>query len=480
MNTPHRPRLQDLFFTRRDFLARAGMGLGGLGFASLLADKGLAASANNGVLVPQPLLPRQPHFPAKAKRVIHFFMQGGPSHVDTFDPKPALAKHDGKSLKGASKHAQNDGAAFASPFKFQPYGKSGLEISEVFSQTAQHADSMCVIRGMHTETPSHEHAMLLLNCGDQRLPRPSLGSWVLYGLGTDNQNLPGFIAMQPHGRPLQGDQNWQSAFLPGIFQGNYIDTKDPQVEKLIEFIRNNAESPAEQRRQLDLLQRLNAEHAAKRARDAQLESRIQSFESAFRMQMEASDAFDISKEPEAVRKRYGDGPQARQMLIARRLLERGVRFVQVWQSAWDHHSLIETGVRDAAKQIDQPIAALMTDLKERELFDDTLVLWGGEFGRTPVMDLNQNVDQSKGKGRDHNHRGFSVWLAGGGVKGGTAYGATDEFGFEAVENKVEIADLHATILHLLGFDHEKLTYRHAGRDFRLTDIKGNVVKGVIA
>jgi hypothetical protein len=478
MNTPHRPRLEDCFFTRRDFLSRAGMGLGGVGLAALLAEKGFATGGP--VPMSQPMLPRQPHFAPKAKRVIHFFMQGGPSHVDTFDPKPSLAKYDGKSLKGASKHAHNDGAAFASPFKFLPSGKSGLEISEVFSHTAQHADSMCVIRGMHTETPSHEHAMLLLNCGDQRLPRPSLGSWVLYGLGTENQNLPGFIAMQPHGRPLQGDQNWQSAFLPGIYQGNYIDTKDSQVEKLIEFIRNNAESPAEQRRQLDLLQRLNAEHAAKRARDAQLEARIQSFEGAFRMQMEASDAFDISKEPESVRKRYGDSAQARQILIARRLLERGVRFVQVWQSAWDHHSLIETGVRDAAKQIDQPIAALMTDLKERGMLDDTLVLWGGEFGRTPVMDLNQNVDQSKGKGRDHNHRGFSVWLAGGGVKGGTAYGATDEFGFEAVENKVEIADLHATILHLLGFDHEKLTYRHAGRDFRLTDIKGSVVKGVIA
>jgi hypothetical protein len=477
----HSPRLEDLFLTRREFLARSGMGLGGLGLATLFADLGLfsSASAVQPALL-NPLAPRQPHFPARAKRVIHFFMQGGPSHVDTFDPKPALAKYDGKSVKGVSKHAQNEGAAFASPFKFQPYGRSGMEISEVFAQTAQFADHMTVIRGMFTATPSHEHAMLLMNCGDERQPRPSLGSWVTYGLGTMNQNLPGFIAMQPHGRPLQGDQNWQSAFLPGIYQGNFIDTKDPQVEKLVEHIRNNAESPAEQRRQLDLLQRLNAEHAAKRARDAQLEARIQSFESAFRMQLEASDAFDISKEPEAVRKRYGDGVQARQILIARRLLERGVRFVQVWQSAWDHHGQIETGLRDAAKQIDQPIAALLTDLKERGLLDETLVIWGGEFGRTPVMDLNPNVDQSKGKGRDHNHRGFSVWLAGGGVKGGHVHGATDEFGFEAVENKVDIADLHATILHLLGFDHEKLTFRHAGRDFRLTDIKGEVVKGILA
>ncbi|MBI3879399.1 MAG: DUF1501 domain-containing protein [Verrucomicrobia bacterium] len=474
----HQPRLADYFLTRRDFLARSGMGLGGLGLATLLSQTGVLVG--EPALSTNPLAPRQPHFPAKAKRVIHFFMQVGPSQVDTFDPKPMLTKYDGKSIKGVSKHAQNEGAAFGSPFKFKPYGKSGVEVSEVFEKTAAWVDHMCVVRGMFTETPSHENAMLLMNCGNSRLPRPSLGSWITYGLGSENQNLPGYIAMMPHGRPLQGDQNWQSAFLPGIYQGNFVDTKDTQVEKLIEFIRNNAESLPEQRRQLDLLQRLNAEHARKRANESQLEARIQSFEGAFRMQLEASDAFDISKEPESVRKRYGDGVQARQILIARRLLERGVRFVQVWQAAWDHHSLIATGLKDAASQIDQPIAALFQDLKERGLLDDTLLLWAGEFGRTPVMDLNQNVDQTKGKGRDHNHRGFSAWLGGGAVKGGTTYGATDEFGFAAVENKVDIADLHATILHLLGFDHTKLTYRHAGRDFRLTDIKGEVVKGVLA
>jgi len=452
--------------------------MGGMGLAGLLAEHGLLRAG--ATPLGQPLAPRAPHHPARARRVLHFFMQGGPSHVDTFDPKPMLAKYEGKSLKGVSTQANNDGAAFPSPFKFQKYGQSGLEISEVFAKTAEHADRLSLVRSMYSETPSHEHAMLLMNCGDQRLPRPSVGSWVVYGLGTENQNLPGFIAMSPNGRPLQGDQNWQSAFLPGIFQGTYLDPKHEQVDKLIEHVRNTAESPAEQRRQLDLVARLNEEHSRRRARDSQLEARIQTFETAFRMQMEAMDAFDISKEPEAVRKRYGEGVQARQILIARRLLERGVRFVQLYQNSWDHHSQIETGVRSAAKEIDQPIGALLTDLKERGLLDDTLILWAGEFGRTPVVDLNQNVDQSKGKGRDHNNRGFSAWLAGGGVKGGLAYGATDEFGFESVEKRVEIADLHATMLHLLGFDHEKLTFHYAGRDFRLTDIKGQVVKELLA
>ncbi len=469
--------LASCFFTRRDFLSRCGMGMGSLGLAGLLSEGGWNAASATGL---SPLLPKAPHFPAKAKRVIHIFLQGGPSHVDTFDPKPALTKYDGKLVKEVSKHANNNGAAFGSPFKFQKYGKCGTEVSEVFAKTAEHIDSIAVIRSMHTATPGHEASMMLVNCGNERLARPSLGSWVTYGLGTENQNLPGFIAMMPNGRPLQGDQNWQSAFLPGIFQGNFVDTKHTQVEKLIEFIRNNAESPAEQRRQLDLLQRLNEEHSRKRSHDSQLEARIQTFETAFRMQVEATDAFDINKEPEAVRKRYGEGAQARQMLIARRLLERGVRFVQVWQAAWDHHSQIETGIRSAAKEIDQPINALLTDLKERGLLDETLVIFAGEFGRTPTVDLNQNVDQSKGKGRDHNNRGFSIWMAGGGVKGGITYGETDEFGFEAVVNKVDVPDFHATILHLLGFDHTKLTYHYAGRDFRLTNLTGEVVKDIIA
>jgi hypothetical protein len=475
----HRPQPADLLLTRREFLARSGLGLGSLGLATILGGEqllpSLAAATGAG-----PLLPKDPHFPARAKHVIHLFMYGGPSHVDTFDPKPALEKYAGRALKDIDKSITQTGAAFPSPFKFQKHGQSGLEVSEVFPEVARHADRMAVIRSMHTPTPSHEFAMLLLNCGSERLARPSLGSWVTYGLGTENQNLPAYVAMSPTGRPLQGDQNWQSAFLPGIYQGTFIDTKNTQVDRLIEFIKSSNTSLAEQRRQLDLLHQLNAEHAARRGHESPLETRIQAFETAYRMQMEATDAFDISREPEAVRKRYGEDAHSKQMLIARRLVERGVRFVQIWQSAWDHHAQIESGVRSAAKQIDQGIGALLTDLAERGLLNETLVIWGGEFGRTPTVDANLNVDQSKGKGRDHNHTGFSIWMAGGGVKGGCVYGATDEFGFKAVEKKVAVPDLHATILHLLGFDHTRLTYRHAGRDFRLTDVSGEVVRELVA
>lgn len=474
----HRPALRDFFLTRRDFLNRCGMGMGALGLASLLDSAGaLNSTAGGGAL--SPLAPKPPHFPGKAKRVLHLFMQGGPSHVDTFDPKPMLEKYAGQSLKDVDKSVTHPGAAFPTPFKFNKYGQSGLEISEVFAKVGEHADKLAVIRSMSTATPSHEHSMMLINSGEQLLVRPSLGSWVTYGLGTENQNLPAFIAMSPS-RPLQGDQNWQSAFLPGIYQGTYVDTRTTQVDKLIEFIKSSSTSLAEQRRQLDLLRNLNEEHSRRRAQDQPLETRIQSFETAYRMQLEATDAFDISREPEAVRARYGDSQQARQILIARRLLERGVRFVQVWQNAWDHHAQVETGIRGAAKDIDQPIAALLADLKDRGMLDDTLVIWAGEFGRTPTVDANQNVDQTKGKGRDHNNRGFSIWMAGGGVKGGLAYGATDQWGFAAAENKVDVPDFHATILHLLGFDHEKLTYRYAGRDFRLTNLTGNVIKGVLA
>ncbi len=477
----HKPKLEDYFFTRREFLCKCGMGMGGLGLASVLQSTGWlteASAAERANL--SPLAPKAPHFAPKAKRVVHLFAQGGPSQVDTFDPKPALATHDGKVLKELDKTITQTGAAFASPFKFQKYGKSGIEVSEVFAKVAEHIDDIAVIRSMHTATPGHEFAMLLMNCGDERMPKPSLGSWTVYGLGTENQNLPAYIAMSPYGRPLQGEQNWQSAFLPGIYQGSFIQTNQPTIEKLIENVRSNTTSLAEQRRQLDLLHRLDEEHRKKQQGESDLDARIQSFESAYRMQMAATDAFDIMRESEAVRKRYGDGPQGKQLLIARRLLERGVRFLQCWQDGWDNHSLVEKGIRDLAKDADVAIAAFLTDLKERGLLQETLVLWGGEFGRTPTVDMNQNVDQTKGKGRDHNHTGFSVWLAGGGVKGGYAHGATDQFGFTAVENKVAVPDLHATILHLLGFDHTKLTYRHAGRDFRLTDVAGNVVKEVLA
>jgi hypothetical protein len=479
--TEHELRLEDRFLTRRGFLSRCGMGMGALGLASLMDAAGLlipAARAESSLL--SPLAPRLPQFPGKAKQVIHLFMAGGPSHVDTFDPKPALAKYAGKSLKDVDKSVTRPGAAFPSPFKFLRQGQSGLEISEVFPQLGKFADDMTVIRSMHTPIPGHEVAMLTMNTGESRFARPSVGSWVTYGLGTENQNLPGFIVLSPNGRPLMGDQNWQSAFLPGAYQGTFVETRRTKSEDLIEYIRSSTTSLPEQRRQLDLLEKLEHEHAKKRVEEGPLESRIQSFETAFRMQIEATDAFDVSREPAELRARYGETPQGRQMLITRRLIERGVRFVQAWHSGWDHHSQVEIGVRNMAAACDQAIAALIGDLKERGLLDQTLILWGGEFGRTPTSDSNPNVVNPKGRGRDHNGAGFSVWLAGGGVKGGYAHGATDPYGFAAVENRVGIADLHATILQALGFDHKKLSFRSAGRDFRLTGVEGNVVKEILA
>lgn len=470
----HELQPQDRFLTRRQFLCRCGMGMGALGLASIMETAARADSLLS------PLSPKSPQFPGRAKQVIHLFMAGGPSHVDTFDPKPALAKYAGKSLKDIDKSITRPGSAFPSPFKFEKHGQSGIEISEVFPLLAQHVDDMAIIRSMQTAVPSHEIAMLTMNTGEARFSRPSVGSWVTYGLGTENQNLPGFIALSPNGRPLLGDQNWQSAFLPGAYQGTFVETRNTQPDKLIEYIRSSTTSLPEQRRQIDLLCKLEQEHAKVRAEEGPLESRIQSFETAFRMQIEATDAFDISKEPAEIRALYGDTPQGRQLLITRRLIERGVRFVQPWHTGWDHHSQIEKGLRDSAKACDQPIAALLTDLKQRGLLDQTLIVWGGEFGRTPTSDGNLNVDNTKGRGRDHNAAGFSIWMAGGGIKGGYVHGATDQFGFAAVNNKVEVPDLHATILQLLGFDHKKLTYRYEGRDFRLTGIEGNVVRELLA
>ena len=479
----HAPRLEDRFLTRRQFLNRCGMGMGALSLSAMVQG-GLASESGADAI--SPLAPKAPHFPGRAKRVIHLFMNGGPSHVDTFDPKPLLDKLHGQALPSdrSLRTERPTGAAYRSPFKFKKYGQSGLEVSELFEKTAESIDDICVIRSMHADVPNHEPSLMLLNCGHARLPRPALGSWVTYGLGTENQNLPGFIAMCPGGYPIQESQNWQSAFLPGIFQGTYIDSKHTSIEKLIENIRNNYTSLPEQRSQLDLLQAFNEKHRRERQADAQLDARIQSFELAYRMQMDASDAFDVSKEPEYIRQAYGDSVQARSILIGRRLLERGVRYVQVWHGEgqpWDSHDHIETAHRKLAKECDSAIGALLKDLKQRGMLEDTLVIWGGEFGRTPTVELPKpGSNAGTISGRDHNHYGFTTWLAGGGVKGGTAYGATDDFGFQSVENKVHVHDLQATILHLLGFDHEKLTYRHAGRDFRLTDVSGDVVQGVLA
>ena len=441
---------------------------------------GAMAQATTG----NPLSPRPPHFRPRAKRIIHLFMNGGPSHVDTFDPKPELARYAGEMLPMRNLPTERKtGAALPSPFKFAQHGQSGLPISEIFPHTAKHADEICVLRSMRADVPNHEPSLMLMNCGESLQVRPSMGSWLTYGLGTENQNLPGFIAMCP-GYPIQESQNWQCGFLPGSFQGTYVDTRKTKVEDLIAHIRNPRLSLEQQRRQLDLLRRINERHAKARQNESQLEARIHSFELAYRMQMEATDAFDISREPEHVRVRYGKTTQARQILIARRLVERGVRYVQVWHDnsqPWDNHDDLEIRHRQLAKECDQAIGALLTDLKERGLLEDTIVMWGGEFGRTPVVELPKaGSNAGKVNGRDHNHHGFSMWLAGGGVRGGMAYGATDEFGFKAEDNPMHVHDLHATLLYLMGFDHEKLTFRHAGRDFRLTDVHGHVVHEIIA
>jgi len=482
----HKPDPAERFLTRRDFLGRCGMGFGIMGLATLLGPSLFAAEpVTSASMADSPLAPRAPHFPGKAKRVIHIFANGGPSHVDTFDPKPSLAKYHGKQLPmDYLATERKTGAAFQSPFPFRKYGQSGIEVSDLFPHVAESIDDIAVIRSMRADVPNHEPSLLLMNCGEARLPRPSMGSWVTYGLGSENQNLPGFISLCPGGYPIQETQNWQSAFLPGIFQGTYINTEFKDVEKLIENIRNKSVSREEQRQQLDLLKQLNQAHAKRRAHEAQLEARIQSFELAYRMQMDANDAFDISREPADIKKLYGDGTQARQMLIARRLLERGVRFVQVWHGPdqpWDSHDDLEDNHRKLARESDQAIGALLKDLKQRGMLDDTLVIWGGEFGRTPTVELpTPGANAGKVNGRDHNHYGFSMWMAGGGVRGGYVHGATDEFGFKAVEKPVHVHDLHATILQLLGFDHTKLTFRHAGRDYRLTDVYGNVVKELLA
>ena len=463
---------ENIRLPRRELLSRAGIGLGMLGLSGLLADEGLLHAAATDS--EQPLRPKRPHFPPRATRVVHFFLNGGPSHIDTFDPKPLLQRYAGQPLPQSFVTERKTGGAMPSPFAFTRYGESGLEVSELFSRTAQHADDIAVIRSMVAQVPNHEPSLMLMNCGDSVQPRPSFGSWLMYGLGTVNQNLPGFVAMCPGGYPVKGSANWQSGFLPGTYQGTSIDPKLGDIQKLIENIRSPHASIAVQQQQLDLLRSLNDAHGRDRD-DDRLEARIQSFELAFRMQSEAAEAFDISREPKHVREMYGEGVHGRQTLMARRLLERGVRYVQLWHGEgqpWDQHRDIEKDIRKTSAEIDQPIAALLTDLKQLGMLEDTLVLWGGEFGRTPVSE--------GGSGRDHNHYGFTVWMAGGGVRGGTVHGATDDFGFKAVENPTSVHDLHATMLHLMGFDHEKLTYRYAGRDFRLTDVHGQVVRDILA
>jgi hypothetical protein len=451
-------------------LRRIGAGFGTLALAGMLESSCKAASSTN------PLALRQPHFPARAKRIIFLFMNGGPSHVDTFDPKPALAKYNGQRpevLNKINTGRRGNSTLMQSPFAFHKHGQSGIEVSEIFPEVGKCIDDICVIRSMHTNNPNHEPSLLMMNSGEMQPTRPSMGSWLVYGLGTENQNLPGFVVLCP-GKPVVGPQLWSNSFLPGVYQGTHINNGSIDPKSLIRNVDNAYLTPPEQRKQLDLLNRMNQLHLADRGADLQLEARIQSLEIAFRMQLEAQDAFDINKEPESIRQAYGEGQFANACLMARRLAERGVRMTQIYYGngqPWDDHQDINNH-RKHAGQTDRPIAALLRDLKGRGLLDETLVIWGGEFGRTPTSE--------GAKGRDHHSLGFSMWLAGGGVKGGHVHGATDEFGMVAVENRVHIHDLHATILHLMGLDHEKLTFRYSGRDFRLTDVHGHVVKEIIA
>jgi hypothetical protein len=462
----------DYFLTRRQFLNRVGMGFGALSLASLLDPLDLAANppaANGpGTSLSHSLAPRSPQFPGKAKAVIHIFAQGAPSHVDTWDPKPLLSKMNNRTLA-------DGGVAMGSPFKFQRHGKSGIEVSELFAKTAQHVDDMAVIRSMYTDIPAHDVATVFMNTGSIRIAKPSLGAWTVYGLGSENQNLPGFISLRSGKLPAGGAANYGAAFLPGIYQGTSVNTQAQNVQQMIQNIRNPYVSQTEQRRQLDFIHQLNDLHARNLERDTALETRLETYEIAFRMQAEATDAFDLNKETAEVRAAYGNTQPGKQLLIARRLVERGVRFIQVWHDGWDHHQDLEERITEKAGEIDQPLGALLADLKQRGLLDSTLVIWGGEFGRKPTKDKNGGDSP----GRDHNARAFTVWMAGGGVKGGIVHGATDEFGAAAVQDKVHVHDLHATILQCLGFDHTKLTYRFNGREFRLTDVAGKVVKQIL-
>lgn len=446
-------------FTRREMIGALGAGLGSVGLASLLNSEARAGT----------------HFKPRAKRIIQLFMNGGPFQGDLFDPKPAINKYAGQRPRAVELRTENKtGGLMAVPFAYRRCGKSGLEVSDLVPRIGACADDLCVLRSMHTDNPNHGPALFLMNNGSMTPLRPSMGAWLSYGLGSENANLPAHVVLCP-GRPVRFAELWTSAFLPGEHQGTYINQTSLDPQKLIPFLRNANLSADAQKRQLALLSKLNEERTAENGTDAALEARIKAMETAFRMQTSATDAFDVRREPNRVREAYGNGSFARGCLMARRLAERGVRFVQVYYGngqPWDTHSGHNETTKRLCQDIDQPIAALLTDLKARGLLDDTLVMWGGEFGRTPTSE--------SGNGRDHNHWGFTVWLAGGGVKGGMAYGATDEFGFRAVDKKVHVHDLHATILHLMGIDHEKLTYRHAGRDFRLTDVHGTVVKDILA
>jgi hypothetical protein len=463
---------------------RIGGGFGALGLARVLADAGLLGSTlgAEGTTIGKPesdvprnpLAPRAPHFRPSAKRVIFLFMNGGPSHVDTFDPKPALEKYAGQDPPaGLVTGRRKRGKMMPSPFVAQPCGQSGIMVTDLFPHVGGCIDDICVLRSVYTDNPNHEPSLLMMNSGNMQPIRPSLGSWLTFGLGTENQNLPGFVVLCP-GKPVVGPQLWSNSFLPGIYQGTHIRNRTIDPDQIIRDVTNRRLSSPEQREQIDLLQALNRDHIEARGGDEMLEARIASLEMAFRMQFEAREAFDLGRESTLTRDLYGSGEFANACLLARRLVERGVRVVQVYygnDQPWDDHQDI-TRHREHAQKSDRPIAALLTDLKARGLLDDTLVIWGGEFGRTPYSE--------GAKGRDHHSLGFTMWLAGGGVKGGHIHGATDELGMQAVVDRMHVHDLHATILHLMGLDHERLTYRYSGRDFRLTDVSGHVSRQIMS
>ncbi len=419
-----------------------------------------------------PLAPKQPHHPAKAKRIIFLHMRGGPAHMDTFEYKPELNKRDGESRSKSKKGGRK---LVGSPWKWKQRGESGLWASDLVPHMAQHMDDLCVLSGMHTDIGNHTPAMLQLHTGSFQFTRPSMGAWIMYGLGAENQNLPGFVSLCP---PVinGGVKNYGNAFLPAVYQGTAIgDIKTPIAKAKVGNLKNPVLSPSAQRQQLDFVQGLNRGFAGED--DSQVEGVIQSYELAFRMQSDVPRVMDISNETQATLDMYGigDGKKSdnfgRQCLLARRFAEEGVRYIELCDEFWDQHNKLKSGHENRAAATDQPIGALLTDLKQRGLLKDTLILWGGEFGRTP--------DTARGDGRDHNANGYTMWLAGGGVNAGTQYGSTDELGYKADNGRMHLHDLHATILHLLGLDHTRLTYRYAGRDFRLTDVHGRVVKEVI-
>ena len=449
--------IPDGWTSRRQALGSLAGGFGSLALADLLHT----AVAGETV---------QPHFAPRAKRVIFLFMAGGPSHLDLFDPKPEIARYQGQRPGSVQLRTERvTGGLLPSPFAFQKCGDSGTEISELLPRLQRYADDMCVVRSLHGVNPNHAPAANHLFSGRIDQIHPSLGSWVSYGLGHENASLPGFVSMK---NGATASRYVRNGYLPGEHQATPIDTRSTDPAKMIRYLRNSRLDRDRQEQQLEFIRSLNARHTQERQGGADLEARIQAMETAFRMQFAAGDALNLATETKATREAYGEGWFANACLVSRRLAERGVRYIHLEHGNWDHHENISTSIRRQAAQIDQPIAALLGDLKQRGLLDETLVVWGGEFGRTPVSE--------NGDGRDHNHYGFSVWLAGGGVRGGMVHGATDEFGFRAVENRVSVHDLHATLLHQLGLDHEQLTWRYSGRDFRLTDVHGEVVEPILA